>query len=158
MYVIVASCYKCMHVLAIIYGIMHYNYVSQYILIRTCYDLNVCILVAFNFHVRIIIFSFTLAFIMFDSQSCSNTAIIIFHYSFHLPLPLCLAVNVLCNCSGGKEWKRIRSAASKQIVPRRVASLTSSINELSQEFTDHLASVANRLGVVALLITSLKRL
>ena len=48
--------------------------------------------------------------------------------------------------SAGKEWKRICSSASKQIVPRRVASFTASINELNREFTDYLAAVVHRSG------------
>ena len=40
----------------------------------------------------------------------------------------------------------MRSYASKQIVPRRLASFTASINELSREFTEHLAAVTQRGG------------
>ena len=61
----------------------------------------------------------------------------------HFPLPL---FQLLPHYSGGKEWKRIRSSASKQMIPRRVASFTASMNELSREFTDHLAAVALRGG------------
>ena len=63
--------------------------------------------------------------------------------SIRFPLPL---FQPLPHYSANKEWKRIRSSASKQVVPRRVASFTASINELSREFTDHLASVALRGG------------
>lgn len=40
----------------------------------------------------------------------------------------------------------MRSNASKQVIPRRVATFTSSVNEISREFTEHLAGLAQRGG------------
>ena len=46
----------------------------------------------------------------------------------------------------GKEWKRLRSGASKPITPRRVATFTTSFSEFGREFADHLALVVQRNG------------
>ena len=38
---------------------------------------------------------------------------------------------------GGKEWKRIRSSASKQIVPRRVANYAPGLCEIGDGFVEY---------------------
>ena len=40
--------------------------------------------------------------------------------------------------SAGEEWKRIRSAASKQIVPRRVANYAPGLCEIGDSFVEYI--------------------
>ena len=41
-------------------------------------------------------------------------------------------------CSGGREWKRIRSAGNKQILPQRVAKFVTPLSEIADELMEQL--------------------
>ena len=43
----------------------------------------------------------------------------------------------LVSCSKGEEWKHIRSSASKQIVPPRVANYAAGLCEIGDNFVEH---------------------
>ena len=53
----------------------------------------------------------------------------------------------LCS-SGGEEWKRIRSAAKKQIIPRRVGNFAPTLSKFADQFGNHLYSIRNPEGYV----------
>ena len=48
----------------------------------------------------------------------------------------------------GPEWKRIRSAAAKQVVPRRVGNFTAPLNEINDELLQYVARIRNKDGYV----------
>ena len=43
----------------------------------------------------------------------------------------------------GEEWRKLRSGASRQVIPRRVGNYTSTMCELASDFADHLVAVRN---------------
>ena len=48
-----------------------------------------------------------------------------------------IASMILYNtCSKGEEWKKIRSAASKQVIPRRVANFTAPLSVVSDNLAE----------------------
>ena len=50
--------------------------------------------------------------------------------------------------SEGEEWKRIRSAAKKQIIPRRVGNFAPTLSKFADQFANHLYSIRNPEGYV----------
>ena len=46
--------------------------------------------------------------------------------------------SILISFSKGEEWKRIRSSASKQIVPRRVANYAPGLCEVGDDFVEYI--------------------
>ena len=50
--------------------------------------------------------------------------------------------------SEGEEWKRIRSAAKKQIIPRRVGNFAPTLSKFAEQFGNHLYSIRNPEGYV----------
>ena len=48
----------------------------------------------------------------------------------------------------GAEWKRIRSAAAKQVIPRRVGNFVSPLNEIADDFLQYVAGIRNKEGYV----------
>ena len=51
--------------------------------------------------------------------------------------------------SGGNEWKRIRSAGKKQIIPRRVGNYATALGKFAKQLGDHLYTTRNTEGCVA---------
>jgi len=51
--------------------------------------------------------------------------------------------------SGGNEWKRIRSAGKKQIIPRRVGNYAAALGKFANQLGDHLYTTRNTKGCVA---------
>ena len=47
-------------------------------------------------------------------------------------------VVIIIICSGGSEWKRIRSASNKQILPQRVAKFVTPLSEIADELMKQL--------------------
>ena len=43
-----------------------------------------------------------------------------------------------CLFSGGSEWKKIRSAGSKQVLPQRVAKFVTPLGEIADELMEQL--------------------
>ena len=48
----------------------------------------------------------------------------------------------------GEVWKKIRSAAAKQVVPRRVANFVEPLSIVAEELLSHLESIQDESGVV----------
>ena len=57
-------------------------------------------------------------------------------------------VFIFLSSSGGEEWKRIRSAAKKQIIPRRVGNFTPTLSNFAEQFGNHLYSIRSPEGYV----------
>ena len=50
--------------------------------------------------------------------------------------------------SGGEVWKKIRSTASKQVIPRRVGNFVEPLSDIADEFLAHLESIKDEFGNV----------
>lgn len=51
--------------------------------------------------------------------------------------------------SSGKNWKRLRSAIAKQVIPRRLSNFTSALYSVADDLCDHLASSRSQEGEIA---------
>ena len=51
--------------------------------------------------------------------------------------------------SSGENWRRLRTAMAKQVIPRRLANFTSALYSVSDDLCSHLTSIRNQDGVVA---------
>ena len=60
-------------------------------------------------------------------------------------------------CRDGPEWKKIRSAAAKQIMPRRVNNFITPLNEIADEFLQHVARIRNKEGYVEGIQTAVEK-
>ena len=58
----------------------------------------------------------------------------------------------------GEEWKRGRSAVSKQMLPCNVKLYTPGLNDVLIRFTEHLKSTRNKNDTIADIIMPLRRL
>ena len=54
-----------------------------------------------------------------------------------------------CFNSSGKVWKRSRSLAAKQVVPRRIGNFVEPLADIAGNFMEHLESLMDRSGTVA---------
>ena len=54
-----------------------------------------------------------------------------------------------CRCSVNEEWKRIRSSASKQVVPRRVGRFVSPMCDIADDFITHLEEIMDEDGNIS---------
>ena len=50
---------------------------------------------------------------------------------------------------GDEEWKKIRTSASKQVVPRRVGNFVSPMCDIADDFIDHLEKVMDEHGDIS---------
>ena len=57
-------------------------------------------------------------------------------------------VSSIIVCSSGEEWKKIRSAASKQVIPRRVGNFVEPLSDIADEFVAHLGAIKDESGNV----------
>ena len=56
-----------------------------------------------------------------------------------------LCSNFQCS-SAGKEWKRLRSAGKKQVIPRRVRNYAPTLGKFAKQLGDHLYTTRNTEG------------
>ena len=51
-------------------------------------------------------------------------------------------------CSRGEEWRKIRSNATKQVIPRRVANFVEPLSVIAEELLSHLEALQDEGGNV----------
>ena len=56
---------------------------------------------------------------------------------------------IVALCRKGKEWKRTRSNASKQVVPRRVGNFVEPLSVIANELLSYLEAIKDESGTVA---------
>lgn len=74
-------------------------------------------------------------------QTCMLTHL--FLENSHIVVP-----NNYCLCSTGEEWKKTRSNAAKQVVPRRVGSFVEPLSVIAEELLSHFETLQDEAGNV----------